>query len=75
MLKALGLTAGVMGIAVTWDNLINLFFQPWAGSRSDRTHTLFVKEPPVPAVPAGEKEPGLWQNIQLDLRLDVRPTR
>ena len=32
MLKDLGLTAGVIGFILTWDNMINLFFQPWVGA-------------------------------------------
>ncbi len=46
MLKELGLTAGVIGFILTWDNLINMFFQPWVGSRSDRTQTRFGRRKP-----------------------------
>ncbi len=46
MLKALGLTAGVTGFILTWDNIINMFFQPWVGSRSDRTRTRFGRRKP-----------------------------
>lgn len=46
MLKALGLTAGLTGFVLTWDNLINLVFQPWVGSQSDRTHTRFGRRKP-----------------------------
>jgi maltose/moltooligosaccharide transporter len=46
MLKSLGLSAGITGFVLTWDNLINLFFQPWVGSRSDRTHTRFGRRKP-----------------------------
>ncbi len=46
MLKDLGLSAAVVGFILTWDNLINLFVQPWVGSRSDRTHTRFGRRKP-----------------------------
>ena len=46
MLKDLGLTAGVIGFILTWDNIINMFLQPWVGSRSDRTHTRFGRRKP-----------------------------
>lgn len=46
MLKDLGLSAAVVGFILTWDNLINLFLQPWVGSRSDRTHTRFGRRKP-----------------------------
>ncbi len=46
MLKDLGLTAGVIGFILTWDNLINMFLQPWIGSRSDRTRTRFGRRKP-----------------------------
>ncbi len=29
MLQQLGLTAGVIGFILTWDNLINMILQPW----------------------------------------------
>ena len=31
---------------MTWDNIINMFLQPWVGSRSDRTHTRFGRRKP-----------------------------
>lgn len=46
MLKDLGLSAAVVGFILTWDNIINMFFQPWIGSRSDRTHTRFGRRKP-----------------------------
>lgn len=46
MLKDLGLSATVVGFILTWDNIINLVFQPWVGSRSDRTHTRFGRRKP-----------------------------
>ena len=39
MLEDLGLAAALIGFIMTWDNIINLFSQPWVGSRSDRTRT------------------------------------
>jgi len=46
MLEDLGLTAALTGFILTWDNIINMFFQPWVGSRSDRTHTRFGRRKP-----------------------------
>jgi maltose/moltooligosaccharide transporter len=46
MLQDLGLTATVIGFIMTWDNIINMFLQPWVGSRSDRTHTRFGRRKP-----------------------------
>lgn len=46
MLADLGLSAAVVGFILTWDNIINMFFQPWVGSRSDRTHTRFGRRKP-----------------------------
>ena len=46
MLADLGLNAAVVGFILTWDNIINMFFQPWVGSRSDRTHTRFGRRKP-----------------------------
>ncbi len=46
MLADLGLGAAVVGFILTWDNIINMFFQPWVGSRSDRTHTRFGRRKP-----------------------------
>lgn len=46
MLEDLGLTALVVGFILTWDNIINMFIQPWVGSRSDRTRTRFGRRKP-----------------------------
>jgi MFS family permease len=46
MLEDLGLAAAVIGFIMTWDNIINLFSQPWVGSRSDRTHTRLGRRKP-----------------------------
>ncbi len=46
MLEDLGLTAALTGFILTWDNLINMFLQPWIGSRSDRTHSRFGRRKP-----------------------------
>lgn len=46
VLEDLGLTALVTGFILTWDNIINMFFQPWVGARSDRTHSRFGKRKP-----------------------------
>ena len=46
MLEQLGLTSLVIGFIMTWDNIINMFFQPWVGARSDRTRTRFGRRKP-----------------------------
>jgi len=46
MLEDLGLTAVVVGFILTWDNIINMFVQPWVGSRSDRTRSRFGRRKP-----------------------------
>jgi maltose/moltooligosaccharide transporter len=46
MLEDLGLSAVLVGFILTWDNIINMFFQPWVGSRSDRTWTRFGRRKP-----------------------------
>ncbi len=46
MLEDLGLAALVIGFILTWDNLINMFVQPWVGSRSDRTRTRYGRRKP-----------------------------
>ncbi len=46
MLSDLGLSAAVVGFILTWDNIINMFLQPWVGSRSDRTHTRYGRRKP-----------------------------
>ncbi|RME82287.1 MAG: MFS transporter [Caldilineae bacterium] len=46
MLEDLGLAATVIGFILTWDNIINMFVQPWVGERSDRTWTRFGRRKP-----------------------------
>ena len=46
MLEDLGLAAVVTGFILTWDNIVNMFFQPWVGARSDRTRTRFGRRKP-----------------------------
>jgi len=46
MLEDLGLSALVVGFILTWDNIINMFVQPWIGSLSDRTRTRFGRRKP-----------------------------
>ncbi|MCJ7823962.1 MAG: SLC45 family MFS transporter, partial [Anaerolineales bacterium] len=46
MLEDLGLSAVVVGFILTWDNIINMFVQPWVGSLSDRTHTRIGRRKP-----------------------------
>jgi MFS family permease len=46
MLEQLGLASLVIGFIMTWDNIVNMFFQPWVGARSDRTHTRFGRRKP-----------------------------
>ncbi len=46
MLEDLGLAAVVIGFILTWDNIINMFVQPWVGSRSDRTRTRYGRRKP-----------------------------
>lgn len=46
MLADLGLSAAIVGFILTWDNIINMFLQPWVGSRSDRTHSRFGRRKP-----------------------------
>ncbi|MEW6566554.1 MAG: SLC45 family MFS transporter [Chloroflexota bacterium] len=46
MLEDLGLSAVVVGFILTWDNIINMFVQPWVGSRSDRTRSRFGRRKP-----------------------------
>ena len=36
-----GLAPGIALFIMTWDNIINVFVQPWAGERSDRTWNQF----------------------------------
>jgi len=46
MLEDLGLSALLTGIILTWDNIINMFVQPWIGSLSDRTRSRFGRRKP-----------------------------
>jgi maltose/moltooligosaccharide transporter len=46
MLEDLGLSALVIGFILTWDNIINMFVQPWIGSLSDRTRSRFGRRKP-----------------------------
>ncbi len=46
MLEDLGLSAVVIGFILTWDNIINMFVQPWVGSLSDRTRTRLGRRKP-----------------------------
>ncbi len=46
MLQDLGLSAVVIGFILTWDNIINMFVQPWVGSRSDHTRSRFGRRKP-----------------------------
>ena len=46
MLEKLGLASLVVGFIMTWDNIINMFFQPWVGARSDRTRSRFGRRKP-----------------------------
>ena len=41
-----GLAPGLAFFIMTWDNLINVFVQPWAGERSDRTWNRFGRRKP-----------------------------
>lgn len=45
-LEDLGLSALVVGFILTWDNLINMFVQPWVGARSDRTRSRWGRRKP-----------------------------
>ena len=42
----MGLAPSLALFIMTWDNLINLFVQPWVGARSDRTWTRFGRRKP-----------------------------
>jgi maltose/moltooligosaccharide transporter len=46
MLEDLGLSAFLVGFILTWDNIINMFVQPWVGSLSDKTRTRFGRRKP-----------------------------
>ena len=46
LLAGFGLTAATIGLAMTLDNWLSLFVQPWAGARSDRTRTALGRRIP-----------------------------
>ncbi len=46
MLEDLGLAAAVIGFILTWDNILNMFLQPWVGEKSDHTWTRFGRRKP-----------------------------
>jgi Na+/melibiose symporter-like transporter len=46
MLEDLGLSALAVGFILTWDNIINMFVQPWIGTRSDQTRTRLGRRKP-----------------------------
>lgn len=41
-----GLTPAIALFVMTWDNIINVFFQPWVGARSDSTWNRFGRRKP-----------------------------
>ncbi len=41
-----GLTPALALFVMTWDNLINVFFQPWVGAKSDKTWTRIGRRKP-----------------------------
>lgn len=41
-----GLTPALAMFIMTWDNLINIFVQPWVGAKSDRTWNRFGRRKP-----------------------------
>ncbi len=41
-----GLTPAVALFVMTWDNIVNVFFQPWVGARSDSTWNRFGRRKP-----------------------------
>lgn len=40
-IRGFGLTPALAMFIMTWDNILNMFIAPWAGSRSDRTWNRF----------------------------------
>lgn len=54
LLRDLGLSAGLVGFVMGWDNLLNMFLPAWAGARSDRTWTRWGRRKPwiLAAAPA-----------------------
>lgn len=45
-IAGLGLSPTLALFIMTWDNIINVFTQPWVGARSDRTWTRFGRRKP-----------------------------
>lgn len=45
-LTGFALPASVALFIMTWDNIVNVFLQPWVGARSDRTWTRFGRRKP-----------------------------
>ena len=72
-----GLTAAVIGFAMTWDNYLNMFVQPIVGDRSDNTRTRIGRRKPFMlvgaplaalffiAVPLARSVPGIMVAILL----------
>jgi maltose/moltooligosaccharide transporter len=46
MLEDLKLMPLAISFVMVWDNIINMFFQPWVGSRSDRTRSRLGRRKP-----------------------------
>lgn len=44
--KGFGLAPAVAFFVMTWDNIINVFVQPWAGAKSDKTWNRFGRRKP-----------------------------
>lgn len=44
--RGFGLSPSIAFFIMTWDNLLNVFVQPWAGARSDRTWNRFGRRKP-----------------------------
>jgi MFS family permease len=44
--KGFGLSPALAFFVMTWDNLINVFVQPWAGAKSDQTWNRFGRRKP-----------------------------
>ena len=43
----------LIGFIMVWDNLLNMFLQPWVGARSDRTRSRLGRRKPVLAASMG----------------------
>ncbi|NUQ36829.1 MAG: MFS transporter [Caldilineales bacterium] len=46
LLRDLGLSAGLVGFVMAWDNVLNMFLPAWAGARSDHTWTRWGRRKP-----------------------------